>query len=97
MTTETGIPILEVALNGLGIQTGVGYRKGRDDGMCSPAAQTTHPNDDDVNILVVLEIPGVAGPAMHIFAPRTFLESKQCDNCGFFSQRFIVLKVYDEI
>ena len=68
--------MLKVALDGLGIQTGVGYRKGWNDSMRSPAPQTTDSDNDDLNILVVLEIPGMAGPTMHIFAARTRLKSE---------------------
>ena len=72
--------MLKVALDGLGIQTGVGYGKGWNDGMRSPAPQTTDSDNDDLNILVVLVIPGMANPAMHIFATRTRLKSELLNN-----------------
>jgi hypothetical protein len=75
----------------------VGYGKGWNNGVGSEAAQATHTDNDDVNILVVLKIPGVVGPTMHVFTAWARLKSKKLNNCGFFSQRFIVLQVYDEV
>jgi hypothetical protein len=50
-----------------------------------------------VNILVVLEIPGMAGPTMYIFIAWKLLKGKEFNNCGFFGQKFIVFSVYVEV
>ncbi len=63
--------LTKIALGLIGIQTGVGYRKGRDERMGTPAGPTAEPKNQDLDVTVILEVFGVRTPAVKILAPRT--------------------------
>jgi hypothetical protein len=69
--------LAKVGLGSSGVQTGVGYRKGRNERMGTPAGSTAEPKNQDEAVNMILEVLGMPPPAVKVLAPRTGLQRKK--------------------